>query len=163
MMRLQPSLDEGTRAAMKIRDMMSINPARILLGSTVRDAADLFAYSNASDVVVVDADNTFAGVLSEGDIMRAMLPQLSEVMAGGGRLADSYDLFQEKGAALADQAIDAHVIRRPIVLSPDDDVQKAAALMASRQIRRLPVVEGGKLVGTVSRADVCRAVLGRRG
>jgi CBS domain-containing protein len=148
---------------MKIRDMMSINAARILLGSTVREAADLFAFSNASDVVVVDAGNTFIGVLSEGDIMRAMLPELSEVMAAGGRLADSYDLFQEKGAALADQVIDPHVIRNPIVLAPDDEVHKAAALMAAKQIRRLPVVEGGKLIGTVSRADVCRAVISRRG
>lgn len=148
---------------MKIRDMMSINPTRILPGSTVRQAADLFAYSNASDLVVTDAENSLVGVLSEGDVMRAMLPQLSEVMAGGGRLTDSYDLFQEKGAALADQPIDRYVIKSPIVVSPDDEVQKAAALMAAKQIRRLPVVEGGKLVGTVSRADVCRAVITQRG
>ena len=146
---------------MKIREMMNINPTRIRLGSSVREAADLFAYSNASDLVVVDAHNSLAGVLSEGDVIRAMLPQLSEVMAAGGTLADSYDLFEEKGAALGGQPIDAYVIRNPIVLSPNDEVHKAAGIMAAKQIRRLPVVENGKLVGTVSRADVCRAVLGQ--
>lgn len=148
---------------MKIREMMSINPTRIRLGSSVREAAELFAFSNASDLVVVDGENTFVGVLSEGDVMRAMLPELSEVMAAGGRLADSYDLFQEKGAALAREPIDPHVITSPIVLSADDEVHKAAALMATKQIRRLPVVENGQLIGTVSRADVCRAVISRRG
>jgi CBS domain-containing protein len=71
---------------------------------------------------------------------------------------DSYDVFEEKGRDMADQPIETLVISNPIVLSPQDNMQKAAALMASQNIRRLPVVEQGKLVGTVSRADICRAV-----
>lgn len=153
---------KGSRTAMKIREMMNINPTRIRLGSSVREAADLFAYSNASDLVVVDAENSLIGVLSEGDIIRAMLPKLSEIVAGGGTLADSYDLFEEKGAGLGAQPIDGYVIRKPVAVSPDDEVHKAAGIMAAKQIRRLPVVENGKLAGTVSRADVCRAVIGHK-
>jgi predicted transcriptional regulator len=48
------------------------------------------------------------------------------------------------------------------VLAPEDEVHKAAATMAAKQIRRLPVIENDKLVGTVSRADVCRAVVSRK-
>jgi CBS domain-containing protein len=40
-----------------------------------------------------------------------------------------------------------------ITISPDDSSQEAAKLMAEHQIRRLPVVEGGKLVGIVSLGD----------
>ena len=54
---------------------------------------------------------------------------------------------------------DEIVIRTPIVVTPDNDVVKAAATMASEKINRLPVVEDGKLVGTISRADICHAVL----
>jgi len=52
------------------------------------------------------------------------------------------------------------VIRAAITISPGEDVLKAAGTMISHQIRRLPVVADGKLVGTISRADICRAVLG---
>jgi CBS domain-containing protein len=42
----------------------------------------------------------------------------------------------------------------PTTLSPNDSVQHAAEIMAREQIRRLPVVDGGKLVGIVSIGDV---------
>jgi CBS domain-containing protein len=143
---------------MLIRDVMSINATRIRAGSSLRQAADIVGMSSASDIAVVDDDNNFLGVLSEGDMMRATLPQLTEVLEAGGHLDDSYSLFEEKGHSIADQPIETIMIRRPLVLTPNDNLHRAATLMASRDIRRLPVVEGGKLVGTVSRADVCRAV-----
>ncbi len=42
----------------------------------------------------------------------------------------------------------------PTTVSADDDVQRAAEIMAREQIRRLPVVDGGKLLGIVSIGDV---------
>jgi CBS domain-containing protein len=39
-------------------------------------------------------------------------------------------------------------------VEPDDDIEEAANLMASRQIRRLPVVQGGKLIGMVTLGDI---------
>lgn len=143
---------------MKVKDVMNINASRVLIGSTVRQAAEQFVFTGASDLVVVDAEGRFLGVLSEGDVMRAALPQLTEIVDSGRSLSDSYDLMQEKGRVLADKPLDDLVIRDPVVLSPDDTLLRAATLMASRQIRRLPVVHNRQLVGTVSRADICRAL-----
>ena len=44
--------------------------------------------------------------------------------------------------------------RELVTVSPDDSVQKAADIMARHQIRRLPVVEGGRLVGIVALGDL---------
>ncbi len=52
------------------------------------------------------------------------------------------------------------MIEEPIIVEPEDHVAKAATVLLNRQIRLLPVVKEGKLVGTISRADVCRAVVG---
>jgi CBS domain-containing protein len=142
-----------------IRDIMNINATRVRAGSTIRAAVDVLASTSASDLAVIDDDGRLLGVLSEGDLVRAVLPKMSDLIDRGLTMQDSYDVFEEKGHELADQAIESLVIHNPIVLSPQDNVQKAAALMSSQNIRRLPVVEHGKLVGTVSRADICRAVV----
>jgi CBS domain-containing protein len=146
---------------MKIHDLMNVNATRIRAGATVRQAAEVLSGTQASDLMVVDDDNGFVGVLSEGDLIRAALPRYDEILsAGGGSLSDAFETFVDNGRALADGSIARLVIKAPITISPGEDVLKAAGTMISHQIRRLPVVADGKLVGTVSRADICRAVLG---
>lgn len=109
--------------------------------------------------MVVDAAGAFFGVLSEGDILRNALPGFDEILNAGGTLHDAYQLFMGKSHELADKPITPLVIRDPLVLHPDDHVAKAAIVLIDRQIGRVPVVEDERLVGTLSRANICRAVL----
>jgi CBS domain-containing protein len=44
-----------------------------------------------------------------------------------------------------------------VTVEPDQSLEEALELMARRQLRRLPVVEGDKLVGIVAQADVARS------
>jgi hypothetical protein len=92
-----------------VRDIMNINVTRILIGSTLSQAAEVSALSNAADLVVVDGsstfigvlsegDLTFIGVLSEGDLMRAALPSLSDTLASGEQLSAGYGLLEEKAS-----------------------------------------------------------------
>lgn len=142
-----------------IRDIMTIHPVWISHDSDLRHAAELISISEVSDLMVVDRVKNFIGVLSEGDLVRAVLPNFDEVLEAGGTLTDAFAFFVEKGRSLGEYAIAPLVIKNPITLSPTDEVAKAATVMIEKQIRRLPVVESGKLVGTVSRADICRAVI----
>ena len=145
---------------MLVRDIMSSDPTRIRADADLRRAAEIVAQSGASDLMVVDGEDAFVGVLSEGDILRAALPDRDEVLDAGGTVADAFEIFVRRGGRLRERPIAALVIRDPIVLSPEDHVGAAAAILVDRMIRRLPVVRDGRLVGSVSRADVCRAVVG---
>ncbi len=62
---------------MQVRDVMNINAIRILIGSTMANAAELAALSNASGLFGVDEEDDCIGVLSEGDMMKAILPEMS--------------------------------------------------------------------------------------
>ena len=145
---------------MKIREVMNHNITYVHLGTTMREAADILSHSWASELMVLDGNDEFVGVLAEGDMIRAVMPRFEDIMLSSGTLYETFGLFMESGHEKAGHPIDEIVIRNPIVVSPDSDVVKAAATMASEKINRLPVVEDGKLVGTISRADICSAVLG---
>jgi CBS domain-containing protein len=143
-----------------VKDFMVVRTAQIQHSSNIQHAAEIVALARVSDLMVVDEDDNFRGVLSEGDILRAALPDIDEILDEGGTLDDAFEIFMRKGQGLSDLPIAPLIIEEPIIVDPQDHVAKAATVLLNRQIRLLPVVHEGKLIGTISRADVCRAVMG---
>ena len=146
---------------MRVREVMTNRVARIRAEADMFRAAEIVAMAGSSDLMVIDRDGGFAGVLSEGDILRAALPDVEEILAAGGSLDGAFARFVEKARDLSETPIAPLVIRAPIVLDPDEHVARAAVVLVERGIRVLPVVRDGRLLGVVSRADVCNAVVGR--
>jgi CBS domain-containing protein len=115
--------------------------------------------SEVGQLMVVDHEGGFVGALSEEDLVRALLPPFDDVTAAGGTLDEAFALFLRRGRELADRPIDPLVGRDAVTVRSTDHLARAAVVMADRGIRRLPVVDDGTLVGTLSRADLCRAVI----
>ena len=143
----------------KIESFMVLRAVRVHLHSNIKQAAEKVSLSHVSDLMVVDDNEAFVGVLSEGDVLRAAMPDFDEILEEGGSLTEAFGIFLDKGRQLSDLPIEPLVIKEPIIVAPDDHVAEAAVILVNRQIRLLPVVEDGKLVGTISRADVVRAIL----
>jgi len=144
---------------MDIHDVMDRKTARIHLGRPMRLAAEILVLTQAGYLMVVDDDDRFVGVLSEGDLLHAIMPDFEGLMESGATLAEAYQIFLRSGAEYADQPIDRLVVRRSIQLKPGDELLKAATVMLTKRIPRLPVLDGEDFVGSVSRADICWALL----
>lgn len=145
---------------LRVKDVMATRTIRIEHDANMYRAAESVALSRISDLMVVGQGDKFIGVLSEADILRAALPDMDEIAAEGRSLDSVFSIFLKKGKELSKLPILPFVITEPIVLDPQDHVAKAATVMIDRNIRLLPVIKDGKLVGTISRADVCQAVVG---
>ena len=145
---------------MRAKGIMTVRAVWIRIGDSLHRAAELIALSGIGDLMVIDDDNEFVGVLSVGDVLRAAMPDIEEIMGEGGTLEQAFRLFMRKGSELRYKPIEPLVIRNPLVVDPDDHVAKVTALMLERNIHRLPVVKDGRLLGTVGRADICQAVVG---
>jgi CBS domain-containing protein len=138
---------------MKIRDLMQRDVISVAPDATLKDAASLLVRHRISGLPVCVRDGSVVGVLSEADILfkQECPPEVSGLI---GRLLD--DAYGDAERSEARTVADA-MTTPAITISPKQDATEAARLMIRHRINRLPVVDGTKLVGIVSRADLVRA------
>jgi CBS domain-containing protein len=143
-----------------VREAMTNRVARIHADASIFQAAHAAALAGANTLMVVDGSGNFAGVLADGDILRAALPDIHEIVDAGGSVEAAFDRFLQKAHQLAELPIAPLVVNDPVVVDPDDHVAKAAVTLVERGIAMLPVVRDGRLLGAITRADICDAVVG---
>lgn len=111
-------------------DIVSIGPS-----AKVIDIASLMGKKRVGAVVVLEAEDRIAGIVSERDITHGLA---------------------KHGTALLDMSADRIMTREVITCSPDDGVDRLMRKMTTGRFRHLPVVDEGKMVGVVSIGDVVK-------
>ena len=138
---------------MKVRAVMSTNVAVVGPDATLKQVAELMGERCISGVPVVGGDGKVLGVVSERDIIvkAASHPESAGVY---WRLfvPEGVDTVR-LGAATAGEAMTSPAVTADV----EGSVAEAAKLMIDHDVKRLPVLAGGRLVGIVTRADIVRA------
>jgi len=145
-------------AAMQARDIMTRNVISVDARASVMRAAGLMLQNRISGLPVVNARGQVVGVVTESDFLRRgelgtqrRRPRWLEFLIGPGRLATEY--VQACGRKIDEvMTPDLHTI------TPDTTLEEIVRLMERHRVKRLPVVEAGKLVGIVSRANLLQAL-----
>jgi CBS domain-containing protein len=140
-----------------VRDVMT-QPAVSVHGSApLREVAQMLVDHEISGVPVVDADATLLGVVSEADLLvKEQGPDAIRHRPLARLLGESRESRSQLAKLSAVTAAEA-MTSPAITITPGRSLHEAAAIMTARRVNRLPVVEGGRLVGVVSRADLVRA------
>ncbi len=114
---------------MKVKDIMTTPVITVKEDQTRQQAATLMAKHRISGVPVVNEDDMVVGIVTE------------------------YDVIGRKGQKVRD------IMTRSIIsVSPDTDLEDVGHILVNQNIRRLPVLEGGRLIGIISRSDLVREV-----
>ena len=151
--------------ALLIRDVMSKEPITLKPTATLHEAAITLADESVGGCPVVDADGRLLGMLSEVDILEALKTQHKELrmlMPPEITFGISFvEIIKEREALAAFKEVEDRLVRDLMTkeihsVRPEDPVEKAIRIMVQHKIHRIPVVEGGRLVGIVTRGDVLR-------
>ena len=122
--------------------------------ATVAETARVMLEHQVSGLPVVDAKGGLVGIVTEGDLLRRSelgterkRPNWLEFLLGPGRLAGEY--VHTHGRKIADV-----MTEKVVTIEPSTSLESLVGLMEKHRVKRLPVVDKGKLVGIVSRADL---------
>jgi CBS domain-containing protein len=148
---------EKMETPMDASDVMSRPVVTVAPGTTVTELARLMIEKRISAVPVMD-NGAMIGIVTEGDLLRrAEIGSEHERSRWAGFVFANWNLAaeytKEHGRKVSD------VMTRPVItVAPTATLGEIADTLESRHIKRVPVVEDGKLVGIISRANLVQAL-----
>jgi acetoin utilization protein AcuB len=125
---------------MKIQSLMIKNPITIGPNASVGEAIELMKANSIRHLPVINRGKRLIGFLTLADLKQGLIPSM-----------------------LGDVSLDDLMIKNPITVSPDNDIEFAAQLIYNHKIGGMPVVKDGKLVGIVTATDMLRAFIDMMG
>jgi CBS domain-containing protein len=116
----------------QVRDAMTASVTSARPSQSLADAARVMKTDDVGSVPVVEGER-LVGILTDRDIVVRAIAEGRDPLT---------------------VTVDEVVSREPVTLDPDQNLDEALELMVRHKVRRLPVVENGRLVGMLAQADV---------
>jgi CBS domain-containing protein len=132
-----------------VRDIMTERPRSVTAETPAREAAREMVRWRLGALPVIDNEQRVIGMLAEKDLLRHLMSNYL-VDSGAG-----------KGTPLpTPRAVRDVMTRQVLCVSPEQPLAEVAALMANKDVDRVPVVREGRLVGFLTRGDIVRKLIG---
>lgn len=142
---------------MIVNDIMNTSVKTAHTSTQIRDIASIMCFNKISGVPVVDENNNLVGVLSEKDILRAMFPDVEQIMQEG--LAPDFESIEADYRGVLNKQVGDLMTQTVASVTPEMPLLKAASMMCAKKIRRIPVTDkNNQLVGIISIGDVHKAI-----
>jgi CBS domain-containing protein len=136
---------------MKVREIMSRPVITVSADTGIKAAASLLAEHGVSALPVVDATGALVGIVSEADLIS--IETRPDPRTQATPLAPT--------AGSSPRTVSEVMTREVLTVSTGSEVSQAARIMLDAGVKRVPVVEGGRVVGVLSRRDLVEVIARR--
>jgi len=143
---------------MTVKDIMRSPAITIHEKAALREAVAILGSYRVSGLPVVDVQGDLVGIVTEHDIIKAMLPTYEDIASADALLLDA-GLMQSRIYQVRDNPVSSVMTRSVVTLEEDAGILKAASTVILKKVKMLPVVRDRRPVGIVSRIDIVQALM----
>lgn len=147
---------------MTVADVMRKEVVTINLDATLKAACRLIFSGQAGGLPVVDKKGKLVGIVVEKDVLCLFFPSCQDYIEDYAHAKD-FELMEEAISETLNLPVKKFMSRNPLTVNPETHLMRATALMITKRIRKLPVVDKNKrLVGIISQGDIFRSIVRKR-
>lgn len=143
---------------MKVGDAMTRQVVTVTEDTDVGEAARIMRDHDLSALPVMDRSGRLTGIISEGDLIRELLPRYTELFEEERYRVDA-EYTENRAQAVRSRPVGEIMTRGVFTINEGEPLLKGAALLQLRHIKRLVVMRGEEVVGLLSRRDITSALL----
>jgi len=149
-------------AMLKVKDIMTKELITVSPETEIFHAARLLLENHINGVPVTDETGKLVGILCQSDLIAQQkelpVPSFFTFLDGLITLT-SMKQFEKQVQKIAATTVAQAMTPNPVVVRPDTDIEKVAALMVDNNFHTIPVVDEGELVGIVGKEDILRTLI----
>lgn len=149
-------------ASLTARDIMTAEPISVAPDLSVTDAARLMVEHRIGALPVVEG-GVLVGIVSEGDLImqdvKMEFPTYIHLLDGFIMYPPATARFEDELKKAVGATVGDVMTAEPVAVSVDAPVEDIATTMVDRDVSRVPVLDGDRVVGIVSKSDIVRSLL----
>lgn len=146
----------------KISEIMKKDVYTVSDEATIKEVLQVLVDSKTSGLPIVNSKQQVVGFISDGDIMKFIAKQNPRIIDMTSFITVWYDTesFEKKLHDLMDLSVMELATTKLVSVDTDYDIDEVAKVLGEKKIKKVPVLEDGKLAGVISRSDILRYILG---
>ncbi len=142
---------------MKVREVMTHGVLTCHENDRLKSVMQKMVMRRCGAIPVVDDGMILVGIVSTRDVLLPLYPNYGEYVHDTISASD-FEAMEAHYPRVMQMKVKEVMSTNPISVDPEMPVLKAASVMGLKNLRRIPVTEGGRLVGMISIGDISRAL-----
>jgi CBS domain-containing protein len=142
---------------MRAKDVMRAEVQCVSETTTLRDLSRAFRRHGVTTLSVINDEGELVGVVTEAELLKAMLPGYSELLDTLQYMQD-FEYLEDRADEVEDMPVRDIMLRGAISVTEDTPLMRVISLFLLKATSHIPVVHDNRPVGVVTRTDIAELV-----
>lgn len=139
---------------MRAKDVMRSEVQYVHETTTLGELSRAFRRYGVTTIPVVNDQQELVGVVSEADLLRAMLPTYAELHDDLQYMMD-FEFLEDRAQAAEQDPVRNIMVSGAVSVNENASLMRVISLFLLKSTSRIPVVRDGQIVGVITRTDIC--------